>query len=556
MASTNHSTCNRTSSSIGLKTGFCSETGIYHSLRPQVPLPSLTLPTSVTDFAFSLLHSSTIPPPSTAAVLDATTHQSISFPELIFRTKTLSFSLIHHLGLKKGDTAFVLSPNSLQIPILYFSLFSIGVVVSPSNPLSKSFEISHQLQVSKPVIAFVTSDNAHKITSLKTIIIDSMEFESLMTTQRSHPRIDEREVKVYPSDPAAILYSSGTTGMVKGVLLTHQNFISSIVSAHAPMVARNTPVVSLCTVPYFHVYGFLYLVRSVSIGVTVVTMKRFELRTMLRAIEELRVTHVAVAPPLVVAMIKDGVVGERYDLSSLEVISCGGAPLRKSVITQFKKQFPKVQLAQAYGLTESTARVFSSLGPQESQVMGAIGKLAANCEAKIVDPDTGSSLSPGSPGELWLRGASIMKGYVGDEEATAAVLDSEGWLKTGDLCYIDNEGFLFFVDRIKELIKYKAYQVAPAELENLLLSHPDIVEAAIIPYPDEEAGEVPMAFVVRQSGRFIEESHVMDFVSKQVASYKRIRRVCFIDSLPKNAQGKVLRKELIKLAVSSAISKL
>ncbi|KAF2286523.1 hypothetical protein GH714_017506 [Hevea brasiliensis] len=317
-----------------------------------------------------------------------------------------------------------------------------------------------------------------------------------------------------------------------------------------------TPAVCFCPMPYFHVYGLTYFARALAMGETVVSMGRFDMKTMLTAIQEFRITHMALAPPVVVLMTKGPGLIDGYDLSSLEVVGCGGAPLRKSVVELFQQRFPNVILGQAYGLTESTARVFGTMGPKEGQVMGASGKLMSNCEAKIVDPETGISLPPGCAGELWLRGPSIMKGYVGDEEATAATLDSEGWLRTGDLCYIDSEGFLFFVDRIKELIKYKGYQVAPAELEHLLQSHSDIIETAVIPYPDEEAGHIPMAFVVRKIGSTIDESLIKDFIARQVAPYKRIRRVAFIDSLPKNVAGKVLRKELIKLALSSAASKL
>lgn len=383
-------------------------------------------------------------------------------------------------------------------------------------------------------------------------------------TSRSRSRSpNEREKEteferdtVFQSDPAAILYSSGTTGRVKGVILTHRNFISNIASTLAVSTIRETPAVHLCTVPYFHVYGFVYCLRAAALGETMVSFERFDLQVLLRAIQEFRVTHMAVAPPVVTRMIKSVGVVKGYDLSSLEVVACGGSALRNSVVEVFKEQFPNILLAQAYGLTESTARVFATSGPTECSVVGATGKLIPNCEAKTVDPETGISLAPNNRGELWVRGASVMKGYLGDEVATAATLDSEGWLRTGDICCINDEGFLFFVDRMKELIKCRGYQVAPAELEHLLQSHPDIDEAAVVPYPDDEAGQLPVAFVVRQTGSIIGESDIKDFIAPLVAPYKRIHRVIFIDSLPRNAAGKVLRKELIKLATAGARAKL
>ncbi|CAK7327400.1 unnamed protein product [Dovyalis caffra] len=550
---------NRPTTLIDPKSGFCSLTKTYLSLRPHLQLPPNTASVSTTEYAFSLLRHSSSPPPQATALLDAVTGHRISFHELIYFTETLASSLQNRFRLKKGDTAFILSPNSLHIPILYFSLFSLGVVISPSNPNASEPEIHHQINLSKPVIAFATSKNAHKIPdSVKEkILLDSPEFESIMTSQTRVAGNELERVKVYQSDLAAILYSSGTTGRVKGVLLTHRNFISMVAASHATRGVKNSiPTVTLCTVPYFHAYGFAYCVRLVAMGDTLVSVGRFKLREMLSAIQEYRVSHVALAPPVVVAMVKNVGVVDGYDLSSLEVVACGGAPLTKRVLELFKERFPCVHLAQGYGLTETTARIFGTVGPKESEVIGATGKLLSNCEARIVDPDTGISLPPCSPGELWVRGDTIMKGYIGDDEATAATLDSGGWLRTGDLCYIDKEGFLFFVDRIKELIKCKGYQVAPAELEHLLQSNPDIVEAAVVPYPEEEAGQVPVGFVVRQNGSNIDESKIKDFIARQVAPYKRLERVMFIESLPRNAAGKVLRRELINLALSNAISKL
>ncbi|XP_022775637.1 4-coumarate--CoA ligase-like 9 [Durio zibethinus] len=540
---------------VDTNSGFCSETMTFHSLRPPIPLPLESAPVSITDFVFSLLHSS--PPSFTAiALIDATTRRSILYPEMISRFENLVTSLGTHFGLCKGDCAFVFCSNNIYTPILYLSLFSLGVVISPVNPAATVPEIHHQIRLSKPAIAFASSDSAHKIPSLKhgIVTIDSVEFESLMESQSE--KNGKEGIKVNQSDVATILYSSGTTGRVKGVALTHRNWVATIAGGMRPV--RNFPIFAFCTVPLFHAYGLAFSLRALASGDCVVIMgggRTFDLRKMYRVVEEYRVSHLALAPPLVVTMVRDAEIMYAYDLSSLEVVVCGGAHLSKSMIQRLRQRLPKVQLAQSYGLTETTGRVFGTMGPDESRLEGATGKLMANCEAKIVDPETGAALPPSMPGELWVRGALVMKGYVDDEEATAATLDTEGWLRTGDLCYINNEGFLFFVDRIKELIKYKGYQVAPAELEHLLNSYPDVVEAAVVPFPDEEAGQVPVAFVVKQSGSSIDESKLKDFVAQQVSPYKRIRRVMFIDSLPKSASGKVLRKDLV-IKLSSATSKL
>ncbi|XP_063938564.1 4-coumarate--CoA ligase-like 9 [Daucus carota subsp. sativus] len=311
-------------------------------------------------------------------------------------------------------------------------------------------------------------------------------------------------------------------------------------------------VVAMCTVPFFHVYGFFYCLRCLAFGESLVLFSKFNFQLMMKSIQQFSVTNLALAPPLVVAMISNS-IGD-YDLRSLQVVLSGGAPLSIPLMKKFNTLFPNVTLVQAYGLTETTGGVCRTVGPIESKRLGANGRLTYNCQAKIVDPLTGVGLPPFKHGELWIRGPSIMKGYVHDEMASGAILTADGWLKTGDLCYFDNEGFLFYVDSIKELIKCNGYQVPPAELEDLLQSHPDIVEAAVVPYPDEKAGQVPIAFVVRTTGSIIDESIIKEFVAKEVAPYKKLRRVSFMDSIPKNATGKVLRKELVKLSLSNGTS--
>ncbi|KAL3649869.1 hypothetical protein CASFOL_006272 [Castilleja foliolosa] len=533
--------------------GFSPETMIFHSLRPPISLPPSTTPFSLPDYVFTFLnpHHSL-----TSSLIDAATGRRIPLPDLPRLVRTLASNLRSKFHLSKGDVAFVLSPNSIHVPVLYLSLLSLGAVVCPSNPLGSISEISHQINLSRPSIAFAAAEYAPKLPELRlgTVVLDSPDFESLLILQSNRDDDAVRADDVFQNDAAAILYSSGTTGRVKGVELTHRNFIAGIAGVRATRAARPSPAVTLCAVPFFHVYGFVLCIREVALGGSVVVVSRRNPESILRAVEELKVTHLAVAPPTVVAMVKSA-ADEKYDLRSLEAVLCGGAPLANSVVERFMQRFPNVSMFQAYGLTETTGGITRAIGVNESQVIGSNGRLASNCQAKIVDPLTGHNLPPLEPGELWIQGPMVMKGYVGDKEATAAMLDSEGWLRTGDICYFDNQGFLFCVDRMKELIKYKGYQVPPAELENVLLSHPAIIDAAVIPFPDESAGQIPAAFVVRKPGSKVNGSEIMEFVAKQVAPYKKIRRIFFIDSIPKNAAGKVLRKQLTELA-SGIVSKL
>ncbi|KAH6797142.1 AMP-dependent synthetase and ligase family protein [Perilla frutescens var. hirtella] len=555
------------SRSVDTKSGYCAETGIYRSLRPAVPLPPPSAPLSISSYAISLLHSPTNPTSATlsttAFLIDADTDDRLTYSTFLHRVSSLSSSLKSlHPSLSTNDVAFILSPPSLHVPVLYFSLLSLGIALSPSNPLSSPSELAHQIQLSKPSIAFSTSAFAHKLPpDLPVVLLDSPEFISMLESRAP----SSTAAVVSQSDTAAVLYSSGTTGKVKAVVLTHRNLIAVITGFYHNKISNDAKAnregngvyvhpVSLFTVPLFHVFGLFMMIRAASLGESLVLMGKFDFVKMLEAVERYGVTYIPVAPPLVVAMTKSDLV-DKYDLSSLQLLGSGGAPLGEEVAERFRAKFPHVDIIQGYGLTE-TAGGITTTDREEIKQYGTVGHLAENMEAKIVDPESGDFLPPGQRGELWLRGPAVMKGYAGDDAATAATLDSEGWLKTGDLCYFDSEGFLYIVDRLKELIKYKGYQVPPAELEQLLQSMPLIADAAVIPYPDEEAGQIPMAYVVRKPGTTISASQIMEFIAKQVAPYKKIRRVAFVNSIPKSPAGKILRRELVDHALSSASSKL
>ncbi|TKY46415.1 4-coumarate--CoA ligase 9 [Spatholobus suberectus] len=442
------------SSDIDPRSGFNRASRTFHSLKPPLLLPPPKAAVSAAAYALSLRRSSPWPD-SVTVLIDAATGDRLSYGELIHRAETLATNLTSVLKLSKGDTALVLSPNLFHVPILYFALLSLGVVLSPANPLSTRSELTRLFHVSKPAIVFAVTSVAEKTREfgVKTVLLDSPEFDSLTKTKA--PSGLGSPARVTQSDVAAILYSSGTTGMVKGVMLTHRNLTALLAGHDAVRAKRKEPAVFLCTMPFFHVYGFTFSLRAMVLSDTVAIMERFSLRGMLSAVERFRVTHLALVPSLVVAVTKDA-VADGYDLRSLEGIGCGGAPLGKETAEAFKAKFPNVVIVQGYGLTESAV---ARTTPEDANRAGTTGRLVAGMEAKVVNPDTGEAMFPGEQGELCVKGPYVMKGYVGDPEATSATM-VDGWLRTGDLCYFDNEGFLYVVDRLKELIKYKGYQVS------------------------------------------------------------------------------------------------
>ncbi|KAK6939259.1 AMP-binding enzyme, C-terminal domain [Dillenia turbinata] len=529
---------------IDPRTGFCTENSTFYSKRKPISLPS-NESLDVTTFISSQPHHGNV------AFIDSASGRHLTYSQLWSAVDSVASSL-SDMGIKKGQVILILSPNSIFFPIVCLSVMSLGAIITTTNPLNTTSEISKQIGDSKPVLAFTTRALLPKLekSNLNIILIDGDEDSNLGKMMRKKPGERRMRERVNQDDTATLLYSSGTTGASKGVVSSHKNIIAMVQNISRRFSEPNQRFI--CTVPMFHIYGLAgFATGLLASGTTIIVLSKFEMDEMLSAIVKYRATHLPLVPPIMVGMVNNADrIKLHYDLGSLRAVFCSGAPLSREVIEGFLEKYPSLTILQGYGLTETAGAGSSTDSLEESRRYGTAGLLSPSTEAKIVDPETGMALSVNLPGELWLRGLTIMKGYFGNVEATATTLDSEGWLKTGDLCYIDDDGFIFVVDRLKELIKYKGYQVAPAELEALLLSHPEIADAAVIPFPDEEAGQVPMAYVVRKGGSSLAEAAVMDFVATQVAPFKRVRRVSFVTSIPKNPSGKILRKDLIKLAAS------
>ncbi|KAG6524936.1 4-coumarate--CoA ligase-like 7 [Zingiber officinale] len=536
----------RSAPSLDPRSGFDAASRIFHSLRPHVPLPPPDRPLSFPAYALSLLP---CPLPSHPALVNAATGHAISFADLLSQVRSLAAALRSRIGLAKGHVVFILAPASLDVPALCLALLSIGAVISPVNPASTPAELARLVALSVPRIAFATSDSAGKLPrNLTAVLIDSPRFRSLFDGDGGVV-----EVEVEQSDVAVIHYSSGTTGMVKAAALSHRNFISKVAGFHATRKPKAEAEVFLLGAPLFHAMGLSFLLKALASGETTVVMGgRAGVKQMLQAAERYRVTAMTASPPVVVAMAK---WPEPLDLEALQTITCGGAPLPEAAAVRFMMRFPRVEIRQGYGCTEG-GPISWMICKEECRRVRSAGRLSHNVEAMLVDNATGERLSIGQTGELWVRSPSVMLGYVGNEQANAITFDANGWLKTGDLCYFDEDGFLHVVDRLKELIKYKAYQVAPAELEHLLQCLPGIADAAVVPYPDEEAGQIPMALIVPQPGSNLSGIEIMELIAKQVAPYKNIRKVVFTNYIPKTPSGKILRAALRNHAVFNSLSKL
>ncbi|XP_027911787.1 4-coumarate--CoA ligase 2-like isoform X2 [Vigna unguiculata] len=451
------------------------------------------------------------------------------------------------LGIQKGDTVMILLPNSPEFVFTFMAVSMLGAVATTANPSYTAAELAKQLAVSNAKLVVTLSAHVHKLNNqqaqhrfFKVVTVDDPPENCSAFPEGDESEVPEVEISV--EDAVALPFSSGTTGLAKGVILTHKSLVTSVaqlIEGENPHMYLKEEDVVLCVLPLFHVFAMhIVMMCGMRTGSAILLIEKFEMRTLLEAIEKHRVTVAILVPPLVVALTKNTAV-EKYDLSSIRLVMSGAAPLGLQAEEALRKRLPNAILGQGYGMTESGPVLTMSLGfakfPFPTKC-GSCGTVVRNAEMKVIHPLTSLSLPRNEHGEICVRGSQIMKGYLNDEKATAETIDADGWLHTGDIGYVDDDDEVFLVDRAKELIKFKAFQVPPAELEDLLRSHPSIADAAVVPQKDDAAGEVPVAFVV---GFDLTEDAVKDFVAKQ-----RIHKVYFVDAIPKSQTGKILRKEL------------
>lgn len=478
------------------------------------------------------------------ALIDGPTGRTITYGQLDALTAALAGALAAR-GIGKGDVVATYMPNLPEYAVIFHGVVRANATNTTANPLYTSHELAHQLSDSgaKALVTIApfleTAREAAAEVGLTDIILvgegpgEGPTLAELLAAGAAPPELD-----IDPAEDLAVLpYSSGTTGLPKGVMLTHRNLVANVLQS-ASALPTGEDDVSIGCLPFFHIYGMTVIMNlGLRNGATIVTMPRFDLEEWLGLVEEHRATLAYVVPPIALGLAKHPAV-DGSDLSSLRMILSGAAPLGADLARAVTARVGKPTI-QGYGMTELSP--VSHVAPLDTAKGGTIGPPVAGTECRIVDPESGADVDRG---ELWVRGPQVMKGYLNNEEATRETIDADGWLHTGDVAEIDSDGHYLIVDRLKELIKYKGFQVPPAELEAILLEHPAISDCAVIGIPDEEAGELPKGFVVIAPGADVSDEEIMAFVAERVSPQKKLRLLERIEAIPKSASGKILRREL------------
>ena len=508
---------------------------VHASTYPDVEIPDIPITELVLQRADELADK--------PAIHDAASGRGYTFGELKHMIHAFAGGL-QARGFGPGDTLAIMAPNVPEYAVAFHGVAVAGGTNTTLNPTYTADEIRHQLQdsgatllVTIEMFAEVAKEAAEGTKVEEIFTLEGVEGTTPITELIGEPI---EQVPVDVKDHVVVLpYSSGTTGLPKGVMLTHHNLVANIVQCE-PLLQYDADDTAIAALPFFHIYGMQVLMNGLlANGVRVLSMPRFDLEVALRTVQDEKVTWFFAVPPMVLAFAKHPLVDE-FDLSSLKTIFSGAAPLGAELAQEASDRVG-CEVVQGYGMTELSP--VSHATPPGNFKAGSSGLAVANTECRLVSAD-GEDQDVGGRGELWVRGPQVMKGYLNNEEATSSTIDEDGWLHTGDVAELDENGHYSIVDRVKELIKYKGFQVPPAELEALLITHPKIADCAVIGIPDDEAGELPKAFIVTAPGQELSAEDVQDFVADKVASYKKIRLVEFIDEIPKSASGKILRRFL------------
>ena len=522
---------------------------IIRSPYPDVGVPEISLP----GFVLSRADQRGAAP----AVIDAPTGRTLSYRELNAQVRRVAAGL-RARGVAKGDVLALCSPNGPEFVVTYYAAASAGAAITTVNPVATSSEMAAQLTaagarwlVTTPEVFRDKGRQAAASAGVQESFVFGTSEEATPFASLAGAAADPLP-GLSPDDVVLLPFSSGTSGLPKGVMLTHRQLVASLCQTMVPHQVGAGDVVA-GVLPMFHIFGMQVTMNAtLRAGGTLVTIPRFSLDSFLGVLEAYRVTRAELVPPIVLALARHPAVDD-YDLSSLRVIASGAAPLGPDLARACAARLG-CRVKQGYGMTElgGASHLAPDTGRDDPE---SIGPPIPGVECRIVDTATGADAAPGQRGELLVRTPAAMLGYLNNPQATAATIDADGWLHTGDIVTVDEQGWFRVVDRAKELIKYKGYQVAPAELENILITHPGVADCAVVASPDPEAGEVPAAFVVLRPG--CTADGLLDWVAERVAPYQKIRRLHITSQIPKSASGKILRRVLQdqeRAAVSQALA--
>lgn len=514
---------------------------IFKSPYPEIEIPDTPVA------SFILEHATRFG--ARPALIDGQTGRVLTYDKLVEAIDRTAAGLFAR-GFRQGDVFAIHCANAPEYAVVFLAIATLGGIATMVSPLFNEAELTVQLKDSGANYLLTdsalvgTASAAARAVNLREVFVlgesddadDATSFSAIQNHAGGAP-----SVEINPrEDVVALPYSSGTTGWPKGVMLTHYNLVAMLRQMETATVLQAGDRI-VCIVPCYHVYGFHVVVNlALRTGATVVTLPRFDLEEFLGVLQDYEINIVPVVPPIVLALAQTPML-DRFDLSKLETLHCGAAPLSVEVASTACERLG-VRIRYGYGMTELSPLSHLTYDAGNEDKPASAGYCLPNTTCKIVGVESRVELGPGEEGEVCVRGPQVMKGYLQQPQATAELIDQEGWLRTGDIGYADEDGALFIVDRLKELIKYKGRQVAPAELEAVLLSHPAIADAAVIPSPDEKAGEVPIAFVVLKET--VAAAEIVDYVAARVAPYKKIRRVEFVAEIPKSPAGKILRRVL------------
>ncbi|XP_052793535.1 uncharacterized protein LOC128227237 [Mya arenaria] len=481
------------------------------------------------------------------AMVDATSEKTTTYSELVTRIERAASGL-QAIGVMKDDAIGVLSPNHPDYLVTFYACALVGATLQPISPMYTKDDLAKVLRDCNTKFLFTVSALLPKVQEatqglehIKVLLYgeaggDYETFESLLDPGHAPYRTPELDPR---TSVAALMSSSGTTGFPKAVCISHYAIVANTIQ-QIVKIKLNTNTSGMR-----NPVNALAIAFALFTGARIVIMPRFDFETFLRLIEKYKPTNLQLVPPIMVLLAKSPKVSE-YDLSSVSQIACGAAPLSKEIEDLVKEKLKLPCIFQGYGMTEVGVTHLNGRGEFRYK---SVGKLLPLTEMKIVDVETGKPVGPGQEGEIWIRGPQVCGGYLGLPEQTRELFTNDGWVKTGDIGYEDEDGYLFVVDRLKELIKYKAFQVAPAILEDILLRHDAIADVGVVGMPDVEAGELPRAYVVRKQGKEASEEEIRKFVDAQVAPHMKLRGgVEFIQEIPRTASGKILRKSLRELA--------